>query len=201
MIAQLTGQLLAKSPSTVVLDAHGVGYEVYIALSTYFALPDLKESVTLAISTHIRNDTIQLFGFLTLAEKETFVLLTGISGIGPKLALSALSTLSVKDILLAIQANDVDKLSSTPGIGKKSASRIVLELKDKVAKFISADALPGEQLPDEDSLQTDAESALINLGYRTSEVQKAIKRTREKLNDPQSLELIIREALKELAKN
>ena len=201
MIARLSGRLLTKSTSTVILDAHGVGYEVYISLSTYFALPDLEESVTLAISTHIRNDTIQLFGFLTPAEKETFVLLTGISGIGPKLALSALSTLSVKDIHVAIQANDVDKLSSTPGIGKKSASRIVLELKDKVAKFISADALPGEQLLTEDSLQADAESALTNLGYRPLDVQKAIKRSREKLDDQSSLELIIRESLKELAKS
>ena len=201
MIARLTGRLLSKSPSTVILDAHGVGYEVSIALSTYFALPNLEESVTLAISTHIRNDTIQLFGFLTLAEKETFVLLTGISGIGPKLALSALSTLSVKDILSAIQSNDIDRLSSTPGIGKKSASRIVLELKDKVAKFISADALPGEQLPAEDTVQADAESALTNLGYRLLDVQNAIKRSREKLEDTANLELIIRESLKELAKS
>ncbi|GJL65596.1 MAG: Holliday junction ATP-dependent DNA helicase RuvA [Nitrospirales bacterium] len=201
MIARLTGQLLSKSPSTVILDVQGIGYEISIALSTYFALPHLKDSVTLAISTHIRNDTIQLFGFLTPAEKETFTLLTGISGIGPKLALSALSTLSVKDILSAIQRNDVDRLSSTPGIGKKSASRIVLELKDKVAQFISADALPGEHLPAEDTVQTDAESALTNLGYRPLDVQKAITRSREKLDDPSNLELIIRESLKVLAKN
>ncbi len=200
MIAQLAGKLVSKSPSTVILDAHGVGYQVDIALSTYFALPNLEEPVSLAISTHIRNDTIQLFGFLTPAEKETFTLLTGISGIGPKLALSALSTLSVKDILSAIQSNDVDRLSSTPGIGKKSASRIVLELKDKVAKFMSADALPGEALSTEDTLQTDAESALTNLGYRPTDVQKAIKRTREKLDNSPNLELIIRESLKELAK-
>ncbi len=201
MIACLTGRLLYKSPSTVILNVHGVGYAVDIALSTYFALPDLEKSVTLAISTHIRNDTIQLFGFLTPAEKETFVLLTGISGIGPKLALSALSTLNVKEILSAIQSNDVDRLSSTPGIGKKSASRIVLELRDKVAKFISADALPGEQLPTEDTVQADAESALTNLGYRPVDVQKAIKRSREKLEDSPSLELIIRESLRELAKS
>jgi len=201
MIARLTGQLLSKSPSTVILDVQGVGYEISIALSTYFSLPHLKDSVTLAISTHIRNDTIQLFGFLTPAEKETFTLLTGISGIGPKLALSALSTLNVKDILSAIQRNDVERLSSTPGIGKKSASRIVLELKDKVAKYISTDALPGEQLPAEDTVQADAESALTNLGYRPLDVQKAIKRSREKLDDPSNLELIIRESLKVLAKN
>ncbi|GJL51551.1 Holliday junction branch migration protein RuvA [Candidatus Nitrospira salsa] len=201
MIARLTGQLLSKSPSTIILDVQGVGYEISIALSTYFSLPHLKDSVTLAISTHIRNDTIQLFGFLTPAEKETFTLLTGISGIGPKLALSALSTLNVKDILSAIQRNDVERLSSTPGIGKKSASRIVLELKDKVAKYISTDALPGEQLPAEDTVQADAESALTNLGYRPLDVQKAIKRSREKLDDPSNLELIIRESLKVLAKN
>ena len=200
MIARLTGRLISKTTSTVILDVQGVGYEIDIALSTYFAIPNLEELITLNVSTHIRNDTIQLFGFLTSAEKDTFALLTGISGIGPKLALSALSTLSVNEIHSAIQNNDVDRLSSTPGIGKKSASRIVLELKDKVGKLIGGDISQSKQAAPQDGAQADAESALINLGYRPSEVQKAIKRSREKLDDTPNLELIIRESLKELAK-
>ena len=200
MIARLTGRLIAKTTSTIILDVQGVGYEIDIALSTYFALPTLEERLTLNVSTHIRNDTIQLFGFLATAEKDTFVLLTGISGIGPKLALSALSTLTVDEIHAAIQANDVVRLSSTPGIGKKSASRIVLELKDKVGKLIAGDAQPTGPTLLQESVQADAESALLNLGYRPNEVQKAIQQSRERLEESANLELIIRESLKHLAK-
>ena len=126
MIAKLTGQLSTKAPSHIILDVHGVGYEVLIPLSTYFALPDLNASLSLNILTHVREDAIQLFGFLTVSEKEAFVMLTSISGVGGKLALSVLSTLSVSDFITAIQTDDGDKLASVPGIGKKSASRITL---------------------------------------------------------------------------
>ena len=202
MIAGLTGQLISKSPSHVILDVNGVGYEVNIALNTYFTLPNLHESVTLKISTHMRNDTIQLYGFLTSQEKETFVLLTGITGIGPKLALSTLSTLSVKDLLSAIQSNDVDILSSVPGIGRKSASRIALELKDKVGRLQLAEPQPGQPVPNShsDQIQEDAVSALINLGYRALEVRKAIKRIIDKHQGSVTLETLIRDGLKELAK-
>jgi Holliday junction DNA helicase RuvA len=157
MIAGLTGRLLLKSPSQVILDVNGVGYEVHIALSTYFSLPNLQDLVTLNISTHLRNDTIQLYGFLTTQEKDTFGLLTGITGIGPKLALSTLSTLPVKDFISAIQANDLDRLSSVPGIGRKSASRIVLELKDKVHRLQPIDTQTGAPLSElsSDPLQQD----------------------------------------------
>ena len=135
MIAKLTGQLIVKAPSHIILNVQGVGYEVFIPLSTYFALPELQDSLSLNIFTHVREDAIQLFGFLTVPEKDSFVMLTNISGVGGKLALSVLSTLSVSDLITAIQKNDEDKLSSVPGIGKKSASRIVLELKDKIARL------------------------------------------------------------------
>src|SRR5213080_5013893 len=104
MIAALTGRLAAKAPSHITLDVQGVGYEVYIPLSTFYALPDIGESASLRVHTHLREDAIQLFGFLTTTEKDAFILLTGISGIGPKLALSVLSTLSVTDLISAIQA-------------------------------------------------------------------------------------------------
>ena len=201
MIASLRGQLIWKAPSQVTLDVHGVGYEVFIPLSTFFALPNLHESVSLQIYTHLRDNAIQLFGFLAPLEREAFVLLTGISGIGPRLALSALSTLSVPDLVSAIESNDVEKLASIPGIGKKSASRIPLELKDKVARLQPTDAPVSETItsPSPDRLESDAISALVNLGYRRVEVKEAIKRARTH-PEPMPLEDLIRTALKELTK-
>src|SRR5213083_1828517 len=130
MIAALTGRLAAKAPSHITLEVQGVGYEVFIPLSTFYALPDLNESTSLRIQTHL--------------EKEAFVLLNGISGIGPKLALSVLSTFSAPDLVSAVTAGDVDKLASVPGIGKKSAGRIALELKDKAERLHPATAKPPE---------------------------------------------------------
>src|SRR5919109_2391776 len=135
MIAALTGRLASKQPSTITLDVQGVGYEVSIPLSTFYALPDPSDVVSLSIHTHLREDAIQLFGFLTPQEKDAFILLIGISGIGPKLGLSVLSALSVPDFVSAVQAGDVEKLATVPGIGKKSAARIALELKDKVQRL------------------------------------------------------------------
>ncbi len=200
MIAKLTGQLSTKAPSHIILDVHGVGYEVLIPLSTYFALPDLNASLSLNILTHVREDAIQLFGFLTVSEKEAFVMLTSISGVGGKLALSVLSTLSVSDFITAIQTDDGDKLASVPGIGKKSASRITLELKDKVDRLDSDLALPSQPtLPDQ--IQNDAVSALVNLGYRPRDVKDMI--TKITRDHPSSLPLddLIREALKLLSKH
>ena len=203
MIAELSGRLISKSTSHVILDVNGVGYEVSVSLSTFFSLPELGNDTTLKISTQLRNESIQLFGFLTIAEKEAFTLLTGITGIGPKLALSTLSSLSVTDLLSAIQTNDVALLSSVPGIGKKSAGRIALELKDKVNRLTAFENQLGESTQDRppDTLQDDAVSALLNLGYRGPEVKKAIQHILQKGQDAWSLESLIRESLKELAKS
>lgn len=132
MIASLTGRLAFKAPTYLILDVQGVGYEVFIPLSTYYGLPNLSDSISLSVHTHVREDAIQLFGFLTSQEKDAFVLLTSVSGVGPKLGLSVLSALPVSDLVSAIQSGDVEKLTTVPGIGNKSASRLVLELKDKV---------------------------------------------------------------------
>lgn len=201
MIAALTGRLAYKTPSHVTLDVHGVGYEVFIPLSTFYALPDANESVSLNIYTHLREDALQLYGFITVLEKDAFILLTGVSGVGPKLALSVLSALSVPDLVSAIRAGDAEKLASVPGIGKKTAARIALELKDKVERLPVAPG-PAPQIASGplDSLQDDALSALVNLGYKAVDVKDAIKRAVQVRRDPMTLTELIREALKILAR-
>jgi holliday junction DNA helicase RuvA len=201
MIALLTGLLAFKAPSQVTLDVHGVGYEVLIPLSTYYSLPNQHELVTLSIHTHVREDAIQLFGFMTAAEKEAFLLLTGISGIGPKLGLSVLSTLSVRDLSAAIQAGDIEKLGTVSGIGRKSAARIALELKDKVARLQPVgEATEPEASADSNPLYEDALSALVNLGYRVPDVKDTLKKIETSGAAAQELKDVIREALKDLAK-
>jgi Holliday junction DNA helicase RuvA len=201
MIASLTGRLAFKAPTHLVLDVQGVGYEVFIPLSSYYGLPNLSENTSLSVHTHVREDAIQLFGFLTSQEKEAFVLLTSVSGVGPKLALSVLSALPVSDLVSAIQSENVEKLTTVPGIGNKSASRLVLELKDKVGKLhpgpLSANDSPRQG---QDVTFDDALSALVNLGYRPQDAKDALKQVK-KFN-PASIVLkdMIRESLKELAK-
>jgi Holliday junction DNA helicase RuvA len=201
MIASLTGRLAFKSPSQITLDVQGVGYEIFIPLSTFYSLPDINEAASLRVHTHLREDAIQLFGFLTTTEKDAFILLTGISGIGPKLALSVLSTLSVTDLVSAIQAGDMEKLATVPGIGKKSAGRIVLELKDKVERLQAVPAAAPTVTGDHSSrLHDDALSALVNLGYRAQEAKDIIKRITQSQSSPMPLKDLIRETLKELAR-
>jgi len=202
MIASLSGTLSSKTPQEAVISVQGVGYQVFIALSTYFTLPDINSAVQIYVSTHIRNDTIQLFGFSTTEEKQAFSLLTTITGVGPKLALSALSTLSVPALCVAIESGDVETLGSIPGVGKKSASRMVLELKDKTNRIVFSEGQQPSTAPNEpiNFLQEEASSALINLGYRAPEVKKAINLAMTKLDDTYELEDLIRTTLKELAK-
>jgi len=201
MIAFLTGRLAFKAPTHLTLDVQGVGYEVYIPLSTYYVLPNLDDITALNIHTHLREDAIQLFGFSSPREKEVFLLLTTVSGIGPKLALSVLSSLPVMELLSAIQAEDVDKLSTVPGIGKKSAGRIALELKDKASKLLSASPLPPTQeAVSRDGPFEDALSALVNLGYRQQDVKEALTRITKAASGPIVVQQLIREGLKELSK-
>jgi Holliday junction DNA helicase RuvA len=201
MIAFLTGRLAFKAPTHVTLDVQGVGYEVHIPLSTYYALPNLDEVTALNIHTHLREDAIQLFGFLSPSEKESFLLLTSVSGIGPKLALSVLSSLSVTDLVHAIQCEDVEKLATVPGIGRKSAGRIALELKDKVDKIQGVrPPASGPDAPELDGPYEDALSALINLGYRAQDAKEALKRVIKAASGSLTLKELIRKGLKELAR-
>lgn len=202
MIALLTGRLAFKAPTHLALDVQGVGYEVFIPLNTYYGLPNLNETVSLSIHTHVREDAIQLFGFLTSQEKDAFVLLTSVSGIGPKLALSVLSFLSVSDLASAIRAADLEKLATVPGIGKKSAGRIALELKDKLTKLDPSPTV-SSRLPGEGKLDAtfdDALSALVNLGYRPQEAKGALQQVKKSKPDSMALNDLIRDGLRELAR-
>ena len=202
MIARLTGVLVTKDPARLVLDVHGIGFEVWIPLSTYFALPDLQTTLTLHIFTQQGEDATHLFGFLTSAEKQAFALLTKISGVGGKLALSVLSTLSSPDLAQAVLTNDIETLSSVRGVGKKSAGLMALALKDKIADLQGGDRDhhdPAVSASLHESKQ-DAISALVNLGYRPKEVKHAIDTVSRASSQPLSLDELIREGLKRLSK-
>ncbi len=201
MIALLTGRLAFKAPTHLALDVQGVGYEVFIPLSTFYSLPNVDEITTLSIHTHVREDAIQLFGFLTRQEKDAFLLLTTVSGIGPKSALGILSALPVMDLVSAVQSGDVEKLESVPGIGKKTAGRLVLELKEKVVKLHpglghAIETRSGRQ----EAAVDDALSALTNLGYRAQDAKEALKEVVRAKPEAATLQELIRESLKQLAR-
>ncbi len=196
MIARLTGKLVVKNPDEIVLDVGGVGYQVFIPLSTFYELPERGEVVTLQIHTAMRENAIELFGFLTMKEKETFKILLSVSKIGPRLAQNILSGISTQDLSSSILTGDLLKLNSIPGIGKKTAERMVLELKDKIPKAQvpeqDAAGLPGELLDD-------ALSALLNLGYKRAASERAVKRAMNEAGHDANIEEIIRLSLKHLA--
>ena len=176
MIARLRGPLLEKTPEKVVLDINGVGYQAYISLPTYSSLPDLGAEVVLDIHTHVREDAIQLFGFSTKRERSIFERLVQISGIGPRLAMTILSGSSVDDLVASIKREDLARLTSIPGIGKKTGERIILELKDKLRDFI-VDQEPGGS-------EVDVISAMDNLGYNRGLIEGAIRRSLDGDEDP-----------------
>ncbi|MBJ6726918.1 Holliday junction branch migration protein RuvA [Geomesophilobacter sediminis] len=175
MIALLTGKLAHKSPDYIIVDVNGVGYRVQIPFSTYYVLPAEGTTVSLQIYTSVKEDAINLYGFTTPEEKELFQLLIGVSGVGPKLANSILSNSAPEELSQSLVRGDIARLSAIPGIGKKTAERLVLELKEKVKKLSIA---PSEQAaapaPSDDVMRDDVVSALINLGYKESVVQKAV---------------------------
>jgi len=174
MIALLTGTIAHKSPDHIILDVNGVGYRVQIPFSTYYELPE-EGKVSLHIHTSVREDAIQLYGFRTRLEKSFFQLLIGVSGVGPKLAKDILSNIQPSPLAQALLQGDIQKLSTIPGIGKKTAERLVLELKEKVGKLdmASVPAAEPRQIPAEDVVD-DVVSALLNLGYKEPQVRKAI---------------------------
>jgi Holliday junction DNA helicase RuvA len=197
MIAFLSGMLLTKTPHRVVVDNSGIGYEVFVPLSTFYALPETHEKVSLHIYTHVREDAITLFGFQTLLEKQIFTLLISVSGIGPKLATNVLSGIGPDELLQAIARGDAARIQSIPGVGKKTAERIALELKEKALKLLGeGEPLPAPMVPLEDKqLYEDALSALVNLGYPPKAAKDSVERARSRLKEP-SLEAWIKEALR-----
>lgn len=175
MIALLTGLIAHKSPDHVILDVHGVGYRVHIPFSTYYELPEEGGPASLHIHTSVREDAILLYGFRTRLEKSFFQMLIAVSGIGPKLARDILSNIQPGQLAQALSQGDLGKLSTIPGIGKKTAERLVLELKDKVDKLdlSSLPAAETREIPADDVAE-DVLSALLNLGYKEPQVRKAL---------------------------
>jgi Holliday junction DNA helicase RuvA len=205
MIAHLSGTLLAKHANTVILDVGGVGYEVTIPLSTFYDLEDAGANVALRIYTHVREDALQLFGFKTARERELFMRLISVSGIGPKLGVTMLSGMSADEIIASIRTNNLARLTSIPGVGRKTAERLVIELRDKIAALSSPaleeefGAKAGASPSTEDAVRDDALSALLNLEYPKASAEKAITAAMQEGGDL-SVEIILRRALRLLAK-
>ena len=176
MIGRLSGIVLEKRPDRAVVDASGVGYELHVPLGTFAALPAIGERASLHVHTHVREDAILLFGFATPEEKALFERLITVAGIGPKLALAVLSGLPLPELVGAIAAQNVKRLSSIPGVGKKLAERLGLELKDKVAGIVPASSsAAAESVAALGGLLEDAVGALLNLGYRKPQAEAAVK--------------------------
>lgn len=199
MIGHLRGRLLEKRPNQVILDVQGVGYDVNIPVSTFYRLPDPPAEAQLHIHTHVREDALALYGFLTLGEKKVFEKLMSVSGIGPRLAVTILSGLEVQDLVAAILSGDLVKLTHIPGVGRKTAERIVLELRDKLPE---AEARPGvAAVPDGRSpVQEDVLSALLNLGYQPGAAERALRRAGEQDGDA-PFDVLLKRALQLLVKS
>jgi Holliday junction DNA helicase RuvA len=174
MIGRLRGTLAEKQPSRVIVDVGGVGYDVQVPLSTYYGLGEPGTGVSLRIHTHVREDVIALYGFATAIEHDLFERLIAISGVGPKLALAVLSGIEPPDLIRAVRLQDVARLTAIPGVGKKTAERIGLELKDRLPSSLQAIGQAEVETAPEDQMRTDLVSALLNLGYQRSAAEKAI---------------------------
>jgi len=192
MIAHLRGKLARKDTARVVVDVNGVGYEVFVPLTTFTALPDAGSEVSIDVHTHVREDMIALYGFSTRRERIIFEKLMTISGIGPKLAVTILSGGSVEDLVSAIKRSDLARLTAIPGVGKKTAERIILELKDRLQDF--ADAAPAKS-----AVESDVLSALENLGYLRAHAEAAMRRAVDGDRDP-AFDVLFKRSLQILTK-
>jgi holliday junction DNA helicase RuvA len=194
MIAQLRGTLSEKQPNQIVVDVGGVGYLVHIPLSTYASLGDLHTEVILLVHTHMREDGIFLYGFLSSRERHCFELLIAASGVGPSLAMKILSGMSVEELVPAIRRGDIAALTQIPGVGKKTAERIVLELRDKLATM---EAHQPSRAPSPAGPVEDVISALINLGYERHAAESAVESSKQK--GAQNFEVLLKASLQKLA--
>jgi len=205
MIAHLSGTLLSKQATSVILDVGGVGYEVNIPVSTFYDLEDVGSNVQLRIYTHVREDSLQLYGFKTARERELFLKLISVSGIGPKLGITLLSGMSADEMIASIRTNNLARLTLIPGVGRKTAERLIMELREKVAELSSAQleeelgAKPEVAEATEDSVRADALSALLNLGYQRTAAEKAIDAALVEGGEI-TVETVLRRGLKKLAR-
>ena len=196
MIAQIRGILAHKAPGEVIVDVGGVGYQVFIPLTVFYKLPEPGSEVALQIHTHLREDALQLFGFHEPQDKQVFLLLTSVAGIGPRLAINILSGISAAELKQAIKTGDQLRLISIPGVGKKLAERMILELKDKLMT-VETPATDNVSRSSEPRLMQDAVSALMNLGYRQGEVEKNVRDAIQ--SGRQTLEDVIKDVLRRMS--
>jgi holliday junction DNA helicase RuvA len=200
MIGQLHGQLLSKKPNVLLLDVHGVGYEVFIPLTSFYELPDEGNEVTLKIYTHVREDALVLFGFRSQREKEFFLKLISISGIGPKLAITILSGAQVEELAQALVEGNLGRLTAIPGVGRKTAERLVLELKNQMSHFVLPEQVDASQKESPNTmLEEDILSALTNLGYPRASAEKALSMVLRSADCERTFEEILRNTLRRLA--
>ncbi len=207
MIAHLSGTLLSKQATTVIVDVGGVGYDVAIPLSTFYDLGEIGEPVQLRVYTHVREDALQLYGFKTARERELFLQLISVNGVGPALAIKLLSGMNADEMIASIRTNNLVRLVAIPGVGRKTAERLVVDLRDKIAalsspaleeEFAAKAAVEGATTTTE-AMRNDAMSALANLGYQKAAIEKAVKNAVDEGGEL-SVEVILRRSLRSLAK-
>lgn len=199
MIARLSGNLVEKTINRCIIDVNGAGYAVVVPLSTFYELPEVGESVVMQIHTHVRDDAIELYGFNTVYECKVFELMISVSGIGPKLAVNILSGISADELVDALRREDARRLTAIPGVGRKTAERMILELKDKLARLDGQAPHPSSRVPKADKVKEDALSALVNLGYRGNTAKEAVEKILRGADEPLPLERVLKAALRELA--
>jgi Holliday junction DNA helicase RuvA len=200
MIAHIQGRLHFKSPEYLIIDVDGLGYQVQVPLTTFYDLPDVGSTVALNIHTHVREDALQLYGFQSRAEKALFVQLLSVAGIGPRLAVNILSGITPAELAATIYQGDLARLVSVPGVGRKTAERMMVELRDKLpALALDQQTAAPTGLVASDALFEDALSALLNLGYKKGVAQRAIKEARGRIQGEESLESLLKESLRSLA--
>jgi Holliday junction DNA helicase RuvA len=200
MIAHIQGSLYFKSPEHLIIDVDGIGYQVHVPLTTFYELPDVGTTVALHIHTHVREDALQLYGFQAQEEKALFIRLMGVAGIGPRLAVNILSGISPAELAESLQQGDLARLISIPGVGRKTAERIMLEMRDKLPA-LAADrdiALTFKNAATE-AVINDAVSALVNLGYKKGVAQQAIDQAQQRLQGEMTLESLLKESLRSLS--
>ena len=195
MIGYLKGNLFEKKPNSLILDVNGTGYLVNIPVSTFLELPDEGSTLSLFIHTHVREDMLALYGFRTTREKVLFEKLLSVSGIGPKVAISFLSGMSADELIPAIQRQDIIKLSTIPGVGRKTAERVALELREQIPKLLSEVA----HAPEEKPMREDLISALVNLGYQRNLAERIAKNVLDKSKSDASFEELLRSALQNIS--
>jgi Holliday junction DNA helicase RuvA len=202
LIAQLTGKLAYKQPNNAILDVNGVGYEVTIPVTTFYILGEIGSDVSLKIHTHVREDALLLYGFATARDKELFLKLVSVSGIGPKVAITMLSGMQAPELITAIQKNDLGRLTAIPGVGRKTAERVVVELRDKLGKITLAEeelaAMPESSVADM-TIQEDTIAALIALGYPKPLAEKSVSSAMREDGD-MTIQAVLKRSLKRLSR-